>query len=201
MKSLYRFIVKPLTSRYENTKSINGDELVLNTNIEDHRFVSKRAIVISTPKAYNTDIKEGDEVVVHHNVFRRFYDMRGEENNSASYFKEDMFFCDITQLYLYKNKDIYRTNLNYCFIKPLKNKDNFSIDKELPLKGIVKYSNKQLESVGISEGDLITFTPNSEFEFWFGSERLYCMKSNDIALTHEYEGNEEEYNPSWANRS
>jgi hypothetical protein len=24
------------------------------------------------------------------------------------------------------------------------------------------------------------------------------VKSNDIAITHEYEGNEKEYNPSWA---
>jgi hypothetical protein len=27
------------------------------------------------------------------------------------------------------------------------------------------------------------------------------MKSNDIALTHEYQGNEEENNPSWAKSS
>jgi len=27
------------------------------------------------------------------------------------------------------------------------------------------------------------------------------MKSNDIAVTHEYEGNEEENNPSWAKGS
>jgi len=42
------------------------------------------------------------------------------------------------------------------------------------------------------------FTPYSEFEFIIEGERLYCMKSNDIALTHEYQGNEKEYNPSWA---
>ena len=52
--------------------------------------------------------------------------------------------------------------------------------------------------LGITPGALITFTPNSEFEFIIEGERLYCMKSNDIALTHEYQGNEEENNPSWA---
>ena len=47
----------------------------------------------------------------------------------------------------------------------------------------------------------MVFTPYSEFEFIIEGERLYCMKSNDIAITHEYEGNEEEYNPSWAKSS
>ena len=201
MKSLYDFIIKPLDKRYENTKKVGDRELIVNTKIEDHRFVSKRAIVVSTPKAFDTQIKEGDEVIVHHNIFRRFYDIKGNEKNSGSYFKDDLYFCNITQIYLYKNKDRYETNLDYCFVKPLKSIDEYSLEKEVPLKGIIKYSNKSLEGIGISKGELITFTPNSEFEFYFGEDRLYCMKSNDIALTHEHKGNEEEYNPSWANSS
>ena len=91
-----------------------------------------------------------------------------------------------------------KSHLNYCFIKPLLNKSYLSTSKEKEHFGILKYSNKSLEAVGINPGALIVFTPNSEFEFIIGDERLYCMKSNDIALTNEYEGNEEENNPSWA---
>ena len=86
----------------------------------------------------------------------------------------------------------------YCFVKPILNKDYLSINKEQPNVGIMKYTNSFLEAVGITPGTLVTFTPNSEFEFIIDNERLYCMKSNDIALTHEYEGNEKEHNPSWA---
>ena len=91
-----------------------------------------------------------------------------------------------------------KPHLDYCFIKPLKNQSLLENRKEQPNVGIVKYSNKSLEAIGITPGTLITFTPNSEFEFIIEGERLYCMKSNDIALTHEYKGNEKEYNPSWA---
>jgi len=59
-------------------------------------------------------------------------------------------------------------------------------------------SDSSLEALKITPGTLITFTPNSEFEFLINGERLYCMKSNDIALVNEYEGDEKEYNPSWA---
>ena len=90
------------------------------------------------------------------------------------------------------------SHLNYCFIKPIANKDFLLNRKEQPNVGIVKYTNSALEAIGITPETLITFTPNSEFEFIIEGERLYCMKSNDIALTHEYKGNEKEYNPSWA---
>lgn len=194
MKSLYNFIVKPYNNRYDNVRKVNNKELVINTSIENHEFISKKAIVVSTPAVFDTDIKKGDIVYIHHNIFRRWYDQKGRERNSSMYFKDDLYFCTIDQIYMYNNK----CNLNYCFVKPIKNKSYLSVSKEKEHFGILKHSNNSLEVAGIKPGELVVFTPNSEFEFIIEGERLYCMKSNDIALTHEYEGNEEENNPSWA---
>ena len=52
MKSLYSFIVKPLNERYDNIKKVDDKTLIINTGIENHRFVSKKAAVVSTPAAY-----------------------------------------------------------------------------------------------------------------------------------------------------
>ncbi len=197
MKSLYSFIVKPLNERYDNIKKVDDKTLIINTGIENHRFVSKKAAVVSTPAAYTSKIKVGDELYVHHNIFRRWYNMKGEEKNSSTFFKDDLYFVSPEQIYMYNLKP----HLDYCFVKPLKNQNLLENRKEQPNVGIVKYSNNALEAIGITPGTLITFTPNSEFEFIIEGERLYCMKSNDIALTHEYQGNEEENNPSWAKGS
>jgi hypothetical protein len=197
VKSLYRFIVKPLNERYDNVKTVDDKTLIINTGIENHRFVSKKAAVVSTPAAYTSKIKVGDELYVHHNIFRRWYNMKGEEKNSSTFFKDDLYFVSPEQIYMYNLKP----HLDYCFVKPLKNQNLLENRKEQPNVGIMKYSNSSLEALGITPGTLITFTPNSEFEFIIDGERLYCMKSNDIALTHEYQGNEEENNPSWAKSS
>ena len=197
MKSLYSFIVKPLNERYDNVKKVDDKTLIINTGIENHRFVSKKAAVVSTPAAYTSKIKVGDELYVHHNIFRRWYDQKGNERNSSTFFKDDLYFVSPEQIYMYNLK----THLDYCFVKPLKNQNLLENRKEQPNVGIMKYSNSSLEALGIIPGTLITFTPNSEFEFVIEGERLYCMKSNDIALTHEYQGNEEENNPSWAKSS
>jgi len=197
MQSLYYFIVKPFENRYDNIRQVDGNNLIINTGIEDHRFISKKAVVVSTPAAYDTKINIGDELYIHHNIFRRWYDQKGKERNSSTHFKDDLYFVSLEQIYMYNLKP----NLDYCFVKPLKNQSVLENRKEQPNVGIVKYSNKSLEALKIAPETLITFTPNSEFEFIIEGERLYCMKSNDIALTHEYQGNEEENNPSWAKGS
>jgi len=197
MKSLYNFIVKPYKSRYDNTRKIGDKTLIINTTIENHRFVSKEAVVVSVPAAFDSQIKPGDKVYVHHNLFRRWYDQKGKERNSSSYFKDDLYFASIDQIYMYNDK----CHLNYCFVKPILSNNNLDVIKEQPNVGIVKYTNNSLEAIGITPGTLVTFTPSSEFEFIIGDERLYCMKSNDIAITHENEGDKKEYNPSWAKSS
>ena len=194
MKSLYSFIVKPLNERYDNIQKVDDKTLIINTGIENHRFVSKKAAVVSTPAAYTSKIKVGDELYVHHNIFRRWYDQKDRERNSSTFFKDDLYFVSPEQIYMYN----LTPHLDYCFVKPLKNQNILENRKEQPNVGIMKYSNSSLEALGITPGTLITFTPNSEFEFIIDGERLYCMKSNDIALTHEYQGNEKENNPSWA---
>ena len=201
MKSIYDFIIQPLGDKYSNTVKISGVDVVVNTKIENWKFVNRLATVIETPLAFNSKIKKGDIVVIHQNVFRTFYDMKGQKKKSRSYFKDDLYFCAIDQIYLYKNSDGWNSFGDRCFIKPIKDNDSLTLDKEQKLIGILKYGNSSLEALKINQGDLVGYTPNGEWEFLVENERLYCMKSNDIVIKYEYEGNEVEYNPSWANSS
>ena len=196
MDSVYNYIIKPKNSRYNNTKKVGKKDLILNTEISNHQFISREAIVKSIPKALETDIKPGDEVIVHHNVFRRWHDMRGEEKNSRSYFNEETYLVTDEQIFLYKNNNKWKSPSGYCFVKPIKAVDSFNVDSERPLIGIVKYSDGTVE-----EGDLIGFKPSSEFEFVIDGERLYRVLSHFITIKYEYQGDEEEYNPSWTQSS
>ena len=65
-------MVRPANSRFTSSKEIDGKELLLNTELQNHEYTSRLAVVEALPIAEPTDIKVGDEVIVHHNVFRRF---------------------------------------------------------------------------------------------------------------------------------
>ena len=192
MKSVYNFVVTPHGERYNNTKDVDGSELILNTEIYSHQFVNRLAKVISVPIIGQTDIKPGDIVVVHHNVFRRWNDVRGREKNSKSYFDENTYIIDFDQIFLYKTKDKWLAPKGYCFVKPIKSVDKFNTDVEKPLVGIVKYSDGT-----VNVNDLVGFRPSSEYEFIIDGQRLYRVFSHFITIKYEYQGNEKEYSPSW----
>ena len=88
MKSIYGFLIKPIGERYNNVKKIGDKELILNTEVYNHQYINREAEVLSVPKIGETDIKVGDTVVVHHNIFRRWHNVKGIEKNSRSFIKK-----------------------------------------------------------------------------------------------------------------
>ena len=196
MKSVYNFVVTPKNSRYNNTKKIGDTNFIVNTEIYNHQYTSREAIVLSLPIAIKTNIKVGDTVIVHHNVFRRWHNVKGVEKNSRSYFDEKTYIISEDQIFLYNQDNVWKPIKGYCFVKPLMSDSKFDIDKEKPLTGIVKYSDGT-----VNVGDLIGFRPGSKYEFIIDGQRLYRVLSNFITIKYEYQGNEKEYNPSWAQSS
>ena len=196
MKSVYSFVVTPIGKRYNNTKKIGDKELVVNTEIFNHQYINRKAKVLSIPIIGNTDIEVNDDVIVHHNVFRRWHNQHGIEKNSKSYFDKDTYIVQPDQIFLYKRFWEWRTTKGFCWVKPIKNKDKYSVSKEQDNVGIIKYSDGTF-----NVGDLVGFTPISTYEFIIDGEKLYRVYTKFITIKYEYQGNEEAYNPSWAQGS
>ena len=193
MKSVYNFVVTPKGERYNNTKKVGDKELIVNTEIFNHQYVNREAVVISTPIIGDTDIKPGDTIIIHFNVFRRWYDVKGREKNSKSYFNEKTYLISLDQIFLYKRDKNWITPKGYCFVQPIKETNKFNIETEKSSIGIVKYSDGT-----INIGDVIGYKPKTECEFIIDGIKLYRILSNLITIKYEHQGNEKTYNPSWA---
>ena len=192
MKAYKDFIVSPIGKRYNNSKKIGDKELVLNTEVYNHQFVNRKAKVIATPLLFSSPINVGDEVIIHHNVFRRWHDVKGRERNSRSYLEEDKYLISEDQIFLY-NQNGWKAMPGFSFIKPIKSIDKFNIENEKPLVGIIKYTDGTF-----AKKEFVGFRPNTECEHIVDGERLYRIMNKFINIKYEYQGNEEEYNPSWA---
>ena len=193
MKAPFDFVIEPKGERYNNSKKVGDKNLILNTEIFNHQYVNRLATVKAVPTAFKTNINVGDEVIVHHNVFRRWHDVQGKEKNSRSFFNENTYLVKQDQIFLYKSKDKWKACDGYCFVQPIKQRNKLSEEVEEQCIGIVKYTDGKREI-----GELVGFTPFSTYEFVIDGVRLYRVLNKFITIKYEYQGDEEEYNPSWA---
>ena len=183
MRSIHSFIVEPVNNRrYDNVKKIGDMEFITSVSEEDHMASNRFATVKELPLNYNGEVKKGDTLLVHHNVFKFYNDMYGRRKSGKSYFKDNLFFVDIEQFYLFKNNKGWKSHGKYCFVKPLPAKDSFieKGGKYERLQGTIKYINKELILLGFSEGDTVVYQPESEYEFTVDGELLYRMFTNNI---------------------
>ena len=196
MKSVYNFVVKPIGKRYNNVKKVGDKELIINTEIFNHQYVNRQATVISKPIIGDTDIDVGSDVILHHNVFRRWHNVKGIEKNSKSYFDENTYIVQPDQIFLYKKFWQWHSPKGFCWVKPIKNKDKYANSETQENIGIIKYTDGSFKI-----NDLVGFTPISNYEFVIDNELLYRVYTKFITIKYEYQGNEEAYNPSWAQSS
>jgi hypothetical protein len=126
MQSPFSFIVRPVKGRrYDNIKEIGGIDFITSSSKEDHTVSNRFGEVISLPINYTGDVKIGDILLVHHNVFKFYYDMYGKEKSGKSYFREDMFLVDEDQFFYIFNTVNGQLILNIVLLNLLKLKNLF----------------------------------------------------------------------------
>ena len=187
MKPIFSFLVKPLNGkRYSNTKQIAGVEFITSTSQEDHTATQRLAEVVEVPINYNGDVKKGDTIVVHHNVFRKYYGMDGNEKSGFGHIIDDLFLVELDQAYLYTHEDNEWLSIDdFVFVKPVESTLLLSTDTYEPNHGVIAFTNKKLLSQEVTAGTKVIFTPYSEYQFIIGEEMLYRMKTRDISLSYE----------------
>jgi len=185
MRSPFYFIASPKNNRrYNNTKDIGGVDFIISTSEEDSRFSNREAIVKELPLGYKGPIKVGDTLLVHHNVFKFYNDIKGRRKSGKSFFKDDLFFIEPDQFFMYHNGKEWLSYDRYCFVEPIPVEESYIYKntKEEPLIGLVKYPNEYLISKGVNKGDKVCFKPDSEYEFEVDGEKLYRMFDHQITI-------------------
>lgn len=185
MRSPYNFIISPYGDKYNNTKKIAGEDFVINTSLELAKYVNRLGVVDELPINYAGDISVGDVVVLHHNIFRTYFDMKGRPTKSPEYFRDGIYVVSPDRIYMYMRNNKWIPNSHYCFVKPIDSvqySDMYNTEKEEKHIGLLVYPNQTLLERGFCKGDTIAFKKNSEYAFEIDNEKLYRMTDRDIVL-------------------
>lgn len=181
MFSPNNFIITPRgNNQYINTKKVGNVELIINTSIEEAKDVQRIGNVVSIPKLYDTEVKEEDEVVVNHNVFRITYNDKGIPLESSFYIKDNLFHVEPELVYMVIRDGKKIAVNDNVFVEPTKEVHAIFGEREKQHVGILRYGNETLAKQGIKEGDRVVFRKGCEYEFDIDGEKLYKMYTKRI---------------------
>ena len=78
-----QYIIKPHGSRYINEK----DGVIINTTNDetDFKYVNRIGEVVMVPRNNYASLEIGDKVIVHHNTFRKWFNVRGLLKDSSNF--------------------------------------------------------------------------------------------------------------------
>ncbi|MDA7993070.1 MAG: hypothetical protein MPJ22_09770 [Pirellulales bacterium] len=173
--SIYKNVISPKGDRYNNS---NEDGIVLNSviNETDFKFTNRLGIV-KTPAKTENILKEDDEVIVHHNVFRRFFDVYGKLKDGGSYIRDNVYACHSDQIFAYRRNGEWKSYGDFCFIKPIKSEE---FEEYEDCVGTVFINHPSLEVYGIKEGDKVYYIKGGEYKFDIEGEIYYRMLSRNV---------------------
>lgn len=186
MTTPHLYLIQPDGERYNNVKKIGGTELIINTTRDetDYKHTNRVGIVIAVPRAKGC-LEVGDKVIVHHNTFRKWFNVKGNLKDSANYVRKDQFNVGLDQIFAFKRGDIGWESLeDYCFIEADKEEGNAfltAMRKEYSeTTGKVHIANRALKEQGVAEGDRVLFQEEAAYRFEIDGKMLYKMSTRNI---------------------
>ena len=182
--SVYQTLIKPKDDqRYNTTKNIGGGDWVVHTSISDKdgREVNRIGIVTGLP-LIDTQYEIGDEVLVHHNVFRQFWNQKGKLQNSNASLGHNGFSAWIDQIYAFRKPGEEWTMLgDNILVYPVIDEEKVLVTHFKPLHGTLAVGNTETSKIGLKPGERLLFTPNSEHKYEVDDKLHYRMRTKDIA--------------------
>lgn len=182
MKSTFYFLVTPVDGK--EFSFVGKEGLILSSNIEDYKSTQRLAKVVGLCGVDDMGLKEGDIVVVHHNTFRSYYDMKGRTKKSANFVKDKIYYVEPERIYMYIRDGEEKVFGQYSFVKPVKKESegfqvSTRIEKEL-VGEVALIDDWFSREFSVNTGDFITFTRDSEYEFKINDEKYYRVPTKNI---------------------
>mgnify|MGYP001223997258 CR=1 FL=1 len=188
IKVFSHVLVRVENAYKDRIKLKNGVEIFLSSVIREVKDTIRYGKVIAVPDSLKDDLKVGDTLFFHHNIVGVTVMESGVHEIQSQFLidKENgVYRVPVDSMYPLIYAKISDGEFSVwpgtCFVRPIftKKYDTFLeiVDnkRERQHIGEVVYCDKEMESNGISPGDKVIFSNDSEYEFEINGEVLYCM--------------------------
>lgn len=166
--------------------SLTGEYLLIDTDFDKYQYSSQIAKVVGVPKLieksqgkYDTEIKEGDTILVHHFVLQ---DDMAVNVDEKTYYKAPYYHL----FALVKDETIIPLE-SFLFVLPIEQEEVFVGDIQVTFDvtekqgcGKVAFLSKQAQELGLQIGDVVFYTKNANYELNVGDTKYLRMRTRNI---------------------
>ena len=180
------FVWIELEKTHEDTVTIGGKELYMDTRFEHYHYARQHGIAYKVSPEIK-DIKPGDRVYCHHFISRRDHKVNFLENEKLIHkIHKNFIYC------LVRDEKLIMLD-NWVLVEQVReSEDDCKTDSGIWFKanpdeeefhGILRHSNQELLDQGCKIGDRVIFSENSEYEMEIEGEKLMRMRTEDVLAT------------------
>lgn len=187
MFGLENFIIKPKDgNRYLNTKKVGDKEMIVCTSVEESKDVQRVGVVVGLPFNYKGDIIIGQEVIVHHNVFRITLNDWGVPMHSHFHIENDLYSVPSELIYMKIENGEYVSFDENVLIKPFFQEDLVEGNVQKRQIGVLEFVSKNLQKLGLKKDDIVVYKKDSEHYFNIDDKNYYRMPSDRVLAKVNY---------------
>lgn len=192
MKGTKNFIIELDTIYHETFKTKGGVEIYGNTSFTEERQSNRIAKVIGIPSLYQTEIKEGYEVLIdasplYRQIYRgtkQWYQNVVDDERNWFHLEKDMIVC-----YREDTNSEWKGFLKNTLVKPIMEEEKklnsstlIEVDAPKKFTGKVEmfFSNKELNRLGVRNGDTLYMDLRGGVQYWFEGIEYWWVRNKDI---------------------
>ena len=190
MKSPLNFIVKIDSTTNNKMKTESGLELYVDTKFNEFDHRTTEGEVLAVPEKRDTPVEVGDTLYFHHHVvldggmpiseLDKWY-MVIYNPHQAAY----------NQAIAYKSKKTGKVNpiKGWCLLEPdeedrarrVESKIEVVKQNENPVTtGVVSFPSKELDDIGVSDGDVVGFKKNRDYRIKINEKEYYRVAVTEL---------------------
>ena len=189
--SIFKFIAEPENGEvYKNTIDIDGKDFVLNTHLGlgNKDLLQCQGVVLHSPLKNPLSVKDGDRIVVQHNIFRVWTDIEGDIQH-GNVVNDGEYMIDPSLVYAYnRGKEWYSTG-GWIYLTPEKFKMEGIIESRetvRPDRGTVAFKqDAKFADDTLKVGTKVSFVSGRRVTSTIDGKSYLRVRSRDILLTHD----------------
>ena len=190
MKSPLNFIVKIDSTTNDKMKTDSGLELYIDTKFNEFDHRTTEGEVLAVPEKRDTPVEVGDTLYFHHHVVL---------NGGMPISELDKWYMVIynphnapyNQAIAYKSKKTGKVNSikGWCLLEPDQEDRERPVESEIEVvklketpvtTGVVSFPSKELDDLGVSDGDVVGFKKNRDYRIKINEKEYYRVAVTEL---------------------